>query len=244
MAALSLATDLGVGQPLEHELGVCLAALELAGRLGCDQAECADVYYVALLAHVGCTGAARYLASWVGGDEIHLQRGVSVTGPAAAPAEDMRHLVSRFADDRPLPERARLIAGMLARGRMRFELAAANLCEGGRLLARGLRLPDRVGLALGQVTERWDGKGVPGAAAGEEICRPVRIVRVIHDFVAIAQARDRAAAVEALKRRRGRGYGPVVVDAVLVEPGALLRAAEVPDAWERVIDASTSATRA
>ena len=35
MAALSLATDLGLGQPLEHELGVCLSALELADRLGC-----------------------------------------------------------------------------------------------------------------------------------------------------------------------------------------------------------------
>jgi hypothetical protein len=58
MAALSLATDLGVGRPLEHELGVCLAALELARRVECDQPERADVYYVALLAHVGCTGAA------------------------------------------------------------------------------------------------------------------------------------------------------------------------------------------
>jgi response regulator RpfG family c-di-GMP phosphodiesterase len=112
------------------------------------------------------------------------------------------------------------------------------------MLSERLGLPATVNGLFPYMTERWDGKGVPGAAAGEEICRPVRIVRVIHDFVAIAQARDRAAAVEALKRRRGRGYGPVVVDAVLVEPGALLRAAEVPDAWERVIDASTSATRA
>jgi hypothetical protein len=29
MAALSLATDLGLGQPLEHELGVCLAGVRL-----------------------------------------------------------------------------------------------------------------------------------------------------------------------------------------------------------------------
>ena len=67
MAALSLATDLGLGRPLEHELGVCLSALELARRLGCSPEERSEVYYVALLAHVGCTGAAPYFASWVGG---------------------------------------------------------------------------------------------------------------------------------------------------------------------------------
>jgi hypothetical protein len=42
MAALSLATDLGLGRPLEHELGVCLAALELADRLGCSPEERSD----------------------------------------------------------------------------------------------------------------------------------------------------------------------------------------------------------
>jgi HD-GYP domain-containing protein (c-di-GMP phosphodiesterase class II) len=237
MAALSLATDLGLGQPLEHEMGVCLAALELAERLDCDAEERSEVYYVALLVHVGCTAAAPYFARWVGGDEIRFQRGASLTGPASEPAEDMRHLFGRFADDRPLPERARLVAMMLATGHKRFEQAAANLCEGGRLLAGRLHLPDEVGLALGQVAERWDGKGVPGRLAGEEISRPLRIVRVVHDFVAIAQARDRATAIEALERRRGRGYDPAVVDAALAEPEALERASDVPDAWERVIAA-------
>ena len=166
MAALSLATDLGLGQPLEHELGVCLSALELADRLGCSAEERSDVYYVALLVHVGCTAAAPYFASWVGGDEIHFQRGAQRPGPASEPREDMRYLVRRFADDRPLPERARLVAKMLVGGQKQFELAAANLCEGGRLLARRLHLPDEVARALGQVTERWDGKGVPGKLAG------------------------------------------------------------------------------
>jgi HD-GYP domain-containing protein (c-di-GMP phosphodiesterase class II) len=237
MAALSLATDLGLGQPLEHELGVCLSALELAERLGCDPEERSDVFYVALLAHAGCTAAAPYFASWVGGDEIHFQRGAQVLGPASEPAEDVRYLVRRLADDRPLPERARLVARQLVGGQKHFALAAANLCEGGSLLAQRLHVGSEVAHALGQMTERWDGKGVPGGAAGDQICRPVRIVRVVHDFVAIAQARDGAAAIEALRRRRGRGYDPAVVDAALADPGALLRASEVTDAWERVIEA-------
>jgi len=236
MASLSLATDLGLGQPLEHALRICLSALELASRLGCSPKESSDVYYVALLEHVGCTGAAPYIASWVGGDEIHFHSGVQVLGPVPEPAEDLRWTVRRFADDRPLPERARLLARMLAGAKGRVALMAADLCEGATLLARRLQMPNEVALALGQLMERWDGKGVPGEAAGEEISRPLRIVRVAHDFVAVAEASDREAAIAALRRRRGRGYDPAIVDAALAEPDALVRAADVPDAWERVID--------
>ncbi len=237
MAALSLATDLGLGLPLQHELAVCLAALELAGRLGCSQEACSEVYYVALTAHVGCTGAAPYFASWVGGDDIGFQRGAQQLGAASQTSEDLRYFLTRFADDRPLPERARLVARMLLGGQKSFELMGANLCEGATLLARRLQMPDAVAVALGQLLERWDGKGLPRGAAGEEISRALRIVRVAQDLLAIARARDPATAIDALARRRGRGYDPVVVDAALAEPASLLQAADVPDAWERVIDA-------
>ena len=144
MAALSLATDLGLGQPLGHELGVALSALELAERLGCTAEECSDVYYVALLVHLGCTAAAPDFAGWVGGDEIHFQSGVQVLGPASEPGEDLRYLVRRLADDQPLPTRVRLVAKQLVAGKKLFTLAAGNLCEGGRLLAQRLHLHDEV----------------------------------------------------------------------------------------------------
>jgi hypothetical protein len=159
MAALSLATDLGLGQPLQHELAVCLAALELAGRLNCSPEECSEVYYVALVAHVGCTGAAPYFASWVGGDDVGFQRGAQQLGAASQTTEDLRYFLTRFADDRPLPERVRHVARILLGGQTRFELMGANLCEGATLLARRLHMPDAVALALGQLLERWDGKG-------------------------------------------------------------------------------------
>lgn len=235
IASLSLATDLGLGQPLERELGICLAALELADRLDCGAEERCEVYYVALLAHVGCTAAAPYLASWVGGDEIGFQRGARVLGPAAEPGEVLPHLVRRLAEDRPLPERVRLVARQLVGGKQQFGVIAANLCEGASLLAGRLRMPEGVARALGQLMSRWDGNGVPAGVAGEEISRPLRIVRVAHDLVALAEARDLQAAIAALRRRRGRGYDPQIVDAALTAPGALLRAAAAHDAWERVI---------
>ena len=39
VAALSLATDLGTGQPMEHALRVCLFSVELSGELGMDEQE-------------------------------------------------------------------------------------------------------------------------------------------------------------------------------------------------------------
>ena len=45
---------------------------------GARRSECADVYYVALVAHVGCTGAAGLFADWAGGDDIHFQRGAQL----------------------------------------------------------------------------------------------------------------------------------------------------------------------
>jgi HD-GYP domain-containing protein (c-di-GMP phosphodiesterase class II) len=237
IASLSLATDLGLGRPLEHELGVCLSALELADRLGCDAEERSGVYYVALLIHVGCTAGAPYFASWVGGDDIHFHSGAQGLGPAAEPAESLRHVVQRLADDRPLPERARLVARQLAGGRKQFQTAAENLCEAGTLLAQRLHLPGEVTRALGQVTARWDGKGVPAGVAGDEIPRALRIAGVAHDVVAVAGARDLEAATTALERRRGRGYDPEIVDAALADVESLVRKADVRDAWERVIAA-------
>jgi HD-GYP domain-containing protein (c-di-GMP phosphodiesterase class II)/DNA-binding CsgD family transcriptional regulator len=114
---------------------------------------------------------------------------------------------------------------------------AAGICEGGTLLARRLRMPERIARALGQLMERWDGTGFPGEAAGDEIPRPLRVVRVAHDLLAVARARDREAAVSTLGRRRGRGYDPAIVDAALADPDGLLAAAEGPDAWARAMAA-------
>jgi hypothetical protein len=195
MGALSLALDLGTGRPVGHELGVCLSALELADRLGCPTGERSAVYYVALLAHLGCSAAAPDVARWVGGDEIHFQRNVQVIGPAAERAEVLQYLVRRVADDRPVPERVRLVVAAgrenVTQGQKLVELMSSNVCDGVPLLARRLHLPESVATALGQLMERWDGHGGPRRLSGEEIARPQRILRVAHDLVTLARPRSR-----------------------------------------------------
>lgn len=48
IAALSLATDLGSGLPLEQALRTCLLATRFATQIGMSEPERRDVYYVAL----------------------------------------------------------------------------------------------------------------------------------------------------------------------------------------------------
>jgi hypothetical protein len=50
IAALSLATDLGLGEPMEHLLRSCLISMRLGERIGLTDAERAEAYYVSLLA--------------------------------------------------------------------------------------------------------------------------------------------------------------------------------------------------
>lgn len=67
MAALSLATDLGMGQPLEQALRTCLIALALGERLDLGPDDLSTIYYVALLRFLGCTADAHEAAQLVGG---------------------------------------------------------------------------------------------------------------------------------------------------------------------------------
>ena len=75
LAALSLATDLGMGQPLEQALRTCLIALGLGERLRLRPDELSEIYYVALLRFVGCSADASETAAMVGGDDIARPRG-------------------------------------------------------------------------------------------------------------------------------------------------------------------------
>src|SRR5690242_3815611 len=71
-AALSLATDLGMGQPLEYALQVCILSVRLADALGFSEDELREVYYLALLRHIGCN-AETYTMAALFGDELAIR---------------------------------------------------------------------------------------------------------------------------------------------------------------------------
>src|ERR1700750_2037526 len=68
IASLSLATDLGLGQPQEHVLRQTVIASRLAQLAGLPDDERAATFYVSLLAWVGCVADSHELAHWFGDD--------------------------------------------------------------------------------------------------------------------------------------------------------------------------------
>src|SRR5690242_12095096 len=105
MGMISLGTDLGMGQPMEHVLRQTLIALRLAERLGLDDATRAVVYYVSLLSWVGCHVDAYEQAKWFG-DDLALKADTRHVDMARLPAKAL--VVSRVGAGRGLLDRARL----------------------------------------------------------------------------------------------------------------------------------------
>jgi HD-GYP domain-containing protein (c-di-GMP phosphodiesterase class II) len=233
--ALSLATDLGTGQPRDHGLRTCWLALAAAGELGLDAPARSCVYHTALLRFLGCTADASETAVVAGGDDIAFN---AAMGPMlmGQPAESMRHFVRHLAEDLPLGRRAGRVARALADPGMGARSLAAH-CEVGARLAERLGMDESVRHALAHAYERWDGRGQPDGLAGEEVPVAVRVVVAARD----AELWDRQAgwptAAGVLAHRRGRGYDPAVVDVLVAhgerwlarigdDPGAAVLAAE------------------
>src|SRR6516165_12090965 len=115
VALLSLGTDLGLGQPMEHMIRACLVALRMADRLGLPAAERRVLYYSGLLAWVGCHTDAYEQARWLGDDlllkrDAHYGYDFGKAGPAAA-------FLIKHVGGAGLPLRQRVLTGVQFPGR-------------------------------------------------------------------------------------------------------------------------------
>jgi HD-GYP domain-containing protein (c-di-GMP phosphodiesterase class II) len=235
LAVLSLAADLGMGQPMEHVLRQCLISLRLAQRLGMDEAGREVVYYAALLAWVGCHVDAYEQAKWFG-DETALKadfRQVDFGTPVAGPMFLLRHLGA----GRPVPERARLGVAFLGDGRRAAEAMLENHWLAADNLAARLGLNQRVRDSVEQTFERWDGKGVPKGAKGEEILLSSRLVTLADVVEVFHRAGGTDAAVAVARQRRGTQFDPQVVDVFAAEAESLFAGLDETSSWGAVIEA-------
>lgn len=234
IGALSLATDLGMGQPLEQALRTCLLAMALGRRAGLGEAELADIYYVALLRFLGCTADAHEWATLVGGDDIAVRAAIApVLG--APPREFGPRVLPAVGRGQPALRRARLIAGMARDGREQARAGLIAHCEVAEDLALRLGLPATVRSALAAAFEQWNGEGLPAGMAGEAIPLAARVVFLARDLDVLRRAGDAATVTATVRRRSGASYDPGVADVFLRAPVEVLAAAEVPSVWDEVL---------
>jgi HD-GYP domain-containing protein (c-di-GMP phosphodiesterase class II) len=234
IAMISLGTDLGMGQPMEHVMRQSLIALRLAERLGLDETTRAVVYYVGLISWVGCHIDAYEQAKWFG-DDMALKneaRRVDLAGVAAR-----AFVVSHLGSGRPLTERARLGVGFLADGRRAVNEMIENHWLATNELAAQLGLDERVRESLYQTFERWDGKGVPAEAKGEEILMPARLVNLADVVEVYHRSGGVDAAVAVARERSGSQFDPGLVDVFCKEAPLLFSDLDSLTTWPAVIDA-------
>ena len=104
VGALSIATDLGTGQPLEHALRTAVLAVRLGELAGASAEELADTYYVALLHASGCTSNGHEAAQLFGDDIAH--RAAFFLVDPTNPAEVLEFYRSNVGPGRPPEVRA------------------------------------------------------------------------------------------------------------------------------------------
>jgi HD-GYP domain-containing protein (c-di-GMP phosphodiesterase class II) len=235
LAVLSLATDLGMGQPMEHVLRQCLIALRLAGRLGLAEADREVVYYTALVAWVGCHVDAYEQAKWFGDDTALKSdfRHTDFATAASKPLFMLRHLGA----GRPLTERTRLGLTFLGEGRKAAEDMLDNHWMAADGLAAQLGLDQRVRDSVEQTFERWDGKGVPKGARGEEIHLAARVVALADVVEVFHHAGGPAAAADVARQRRGTQFDPAIVDLFVAEAPALCAGLDDASTWDLALTA-------
>ncbi|MEA2360701.1 MAG: hypothetical protein QOI62_3961 [Solirubrobacteraceae bacterium] len=234
VAALSLASDIAMGQPLESGLGICRIALALSEEAGLDDAERARAFHVALLRHVGCTAENPMFSSFVG-DEIAFHNGVStidVSAPRAMGAYMLRHLVRTTG----LLGTAAKLAEM-AGARDRLQESVLAVCEVAELLAAQLGLGEDVQRDLLMFTERWDGKGFLKRAGQEEVPVAVRVVHIAECASVYRALGGVEAAASVVRERAGSAFDPRLADVLARNAHALLAPAD-ESLWDAVIAAA------
>src|SRR5262245_48105477 len=115
IAALSLATDQAMGQPIEFALRSCVLGMRLGEALRLSDEELAEIYFQALLRYIG-RNAETYSLVALFGDELALRRDIALAdmGKAADMAAIvLRHLRNANADAGPIDTALAIAKGLL-----------------------------------------------------------------------------------------------------------------------------------
>jgi HD-GYP domain-containing protein (c-di-GMP phosphodiesterase class II)/DNA-binding CsgD family transcriptional regulator len=233
VGALSLATDLAMGQPLEHGLRTAVLAVRIARVLGLPEDDQVTVFYTGLLHFAGCTAESEIDARFFGDEMSARPRMMAV---AFGTRMNLIATAARVAH----PERTRLArAAAMARsafgGIAEFRTWAASHCDVASVLGARMGFSEPIQDALRHLWERWDGRGMPGDLRGHQIPLAVRLMQVAQDADMAWQQGGISMADEVLAERAGAGLDPGAVAAFFSLGEAGYRDLDDRSIWEHAL---------
>ena len=209
LGSVSLATDLGTGQPLGHALRTCTIATALAEAMGCGSDDVRTIHQFALLRFVGCTSDAVDTAAMVGGDERAYNAAMAPVLMGSGREMLGRHVRS-VAPGQPRMRRLRLVAE-----RSPIRRAGSVRCP--RIARSPPCWPDasvwssRSSTPSPTRTSAGTGRGTP--TDSKETPSPSQYASPSWRETPISQPPLHEDARGWMGERRGRAYDPAVVDA-------------------------------
>ncbi len=233
LVALSLATDLGFGQPAEHMARAARIAMRLGDRVGLDSDGLATLYDVSILTYVGCPVYGNEAATLFG-DDIGFRAGAVEVDLAGFPA--MMFMLRRAGFGTSAFNRARQVAGIMATGGRAVVEQMANHCSAAGELADRLNLGAGVRVGIEQSYARWDGRGVPADLAGDALALSARISHVAEACEVFQRTAGVEQAVEMVRSRSGTHFDPEIAAAVEPDPEALFHGID-DDTVDEILDA-------
>ncbi|MEO9014049.1 MAG: HD domain-containing phosphohydrolase [Terrimesophilobacter sp.] len=235
--AMSLAVDLGLGQPWEHVAHACLMACRIAQKLGLAPDERARLFYITMLGWVGCIADSHEVGRWFG-DDTRYRSDVYDTDltPLSFLGFLMQHAGAEGAGASTLHTRGMLVAT----GGRGVQDWLKTHCEVTGTIATRLGLGAQVADPLRYVFARWDGKGLPKGFGGSDIPLSILLWHLA-DVVEVHGRRGGvSAAIAVAQARRGTQFSPAVVDAFCDNAEEILGSVEDDPTLDRMIQSDVS----
>jgi HD-GYP domain-containing protein (c-di-GMP phosphodiesterase class II) len=235
LATVSLASDLAHDVPAESALRDAFLAVHLGRLAGWPAQDLSDVYYLALIYHVGCTGAVDAQSRLGVGDDVSVRHWLS-EADFDKPPQVMRIVVTKLARQWGPADWARGLAAFMNTGQSVPE-AFANIAEVAVRLSQRLGATAEVSSALGCAYARWDGKVFAGLPSGDAQPAIARLVHLVH----VAQTYHRVGGVEAadqvVRARSGTEFDPELATLWLENSHDILRSIAGPSVWDEALSA-------
>ena len=232
LAAISLAIDLGLGQPMEHMLRSSLIATRIAELMGLDAKQRAIVYYANLVGWVGCHADSHELSALFG-DDIAFRADTYAVDMTGLPF--LRLMLSHVGRGLPGWERGIRAAAFTLTARNRVAKLIDSHCSSAGVLSDRMGLDRQVGEALAYIFERWDGHGMPNGARGEEIPVEIHIVHLADVVEVHLRTGGLGRAVEVVRARRGTQFSPAVTEVFERDAAGIVDGVLEMDVWTAVL---------